>query len=290
MLRFWSVACATTALLACCLVTPACGKKSERYEWKQDSAESVLLSLTEMVELGQIRYMTELIWAPDDLRRTFLRGIGSMLQSLHDLSQTAAAAFAPEVRQVLNAGEAARAQGQGVNPFARLAGQAARGGGSSRFTQSNDFLNDITKSLITDPYGFIERNADKLGVEEYDLGYILTYEERPTILGFLEIFQQMDDGKWYILVPDRIINVDTDQFWPRDENELEIALSVMKVLKNALDDVRVDIEEGRVYSLEMAAENLGKYLALPLPMAFAAYNGMMQARARADRDAAGNGG
>lgn len=256
--------------------------RGDDFTWSQETPDDVIESARKMVVEGRAELLSELIWAEDESQRELLTGIGSVMRSLQKLSEAVAARFPAEIARVRDEAEQARADGESSDLAIRLmSGQRRqRGGNPSRFSQSDDPVNDLTQALLTDPYGWVSRSTERLSTQAYSQrGERLLLDGKP-LFGFMTLtMERMDDGKWYISLPTFLPPV--RNALPRDENEQEIMLALLAVFRNAMDDLRRDVEEGRVRNLDHAAEDLGKKVALPAIMAYAAYSQVIRQR---DRD------
>lgn len=254
-------------VLGACLGLTACGR-GDKFTFSQESPEDVLESARRMVTEGHAELLTELIYAEDERIRKLYRGVGGLLGALEDLALTVAEKFPGEVGRVKSEAERAAKEGKSSSLLTRAITGARGGREQSRFARSDDPLNDVIQSLLADPYGWINANADNLStviIDDTRVGVL--WNKKPIFPPFGLLLERKEDDKWYIILPTSLPSV--QKMLPQTDDQLDLWLAVFASVENALIDLRQDIHRGRVVSLEQAAAKAGEY-ALPTTM-FAFY-------------------
>ncbi len=255
--------------------------RGDNFTWSQETPDDVVESARKMVVEGRADLLSELIWAEDESQRELLTGIGSVMRSLQLLSEAVARQYPVEIATIREEAEKARAAGETSDLAMRLmSGQRRqRGGTPSRFARSDDPVNDLTQALLTDPYGWVSRSTERVSTQPYSQRGVRVLLDNKPMFGFMTLtMERMEDDKWYISLPTFLPPV--RNALPRDEQEQEVLLAVLAVFRNAMDDLRRDVESGRVRNLDHAAEELGKKVALPAILAYTAYMQVIRQRGR----------
>lgn len=242
-----------------------CSSEPPPFEGDQSSPEAVIATAQRMVVEGRADLLPSLIWDDGDANiRLLLDGMGQLFGTLHSLTGTLQEAFPSDIARVQREALEAAEEGKSSSRLAAfLTGQQRSA--PSRLSESDDPLNDFAQQLLSDPYGWLERNADRLGTQTITGRMVaLTWDERPVMPPIGVVLEQQDDGNWYISAPFRLPPV--RRFLPETDEETEIWLSLLAVINNALADVEDDVESGQIRSLERAAEEFGKKVIMPVAL------------------------
>lgn len=252
-------------------------KGEEPFEFSQATPADVIASAKRMVTEGRADLLTELIWAEDDAMRRLYRNIGGVLGSLQGVALAAADAYPDEIQQIRDEALEAAKEGRSSNIFARAVGGARSRGSASRFSQSDDPLNDVLQSVLADPYGWLERNVDRLTtVPISDDMVALMWDDKPILPPMGMVLQRKPDDKWYLVLPTHLPMV--KEVLPKTDDEYKVWASVLMVFQRAFDDLRDDIESGKIPNLDRAAEEAGKKVVVPAMLSFYAMSKVYENR------------
>ncbi|MBX3364739.1 MAG: hypothetical protein KF866_08250 [Phycisphaeraceae bacterium] len=246
------------------------GCRGDNFEIEQHTPEAVIESAKRMVMEGRAELLPELIYAQDDRMRRMLRGLGGVLGALEDLGYTVAKRYPAEVSRMRGEAERAAAEGRSSSLMSRLTSARGPSRPESRFSRSDDPMADAMMSLMADPFGWIKANADNLQVMPLSDGAVsLTWKGMPILPPFGVIMRQHDD-KWFIELPLGLPGI--RNFVPKSDEELDLWLGVLGSLENSLVDLRVEIEKGRVRSLDDASGKIVEYVMPTAMISFFAYD------------------
>lgn len=255
----------------CVLWGGGCGQ-----EYDQSSPEAVIASARLMVERGEAEELQRLIYAETPEMRRLLEQVGGLLQSLHELGQEVRRTYPEEIEKLrAEAAEAAK-NGQASGFLSRMTGMAA----SQRTRRGRDpaeqrrAFDMAMKELFADPYGWLERGADRLGVEPISDDMAAVLVDGKPVLPPIGLVMREENGRWYLVLPTNLPGVSS--VVPRTPEGYEIAGSLVAVFENTLDDLRKDVREGKAKSLDDLAGLAGEKAFLPVALAAVAYGKAME--------------
>lgn len=144
----WVVAAAAVGLA---LTTAAGCRRSSGYS--QATPDDVIKSAKLMVEKGDARRLSDLIYADTPEMRAILDQLGGLLASVQDLAVTIEKQFPAEVAKVKAEAEEAAKKGQATSFISRLAGRMGgpQGGGTPRMRTSRNRDGTRNFELQLDP-------------------------------------------------------------------------------------------------------------------------------------------
>jgi len=252
-------------------------KTEPTFEFSQATPEDVIASAKRMVTEGRADLLTELIWAEDDSMRGLYRRVGGVMGSLQGVALVAAEAYPADIERVKDAAAQAAADGKGGNIFARAVGGARQRRSASRFSQSDDPLNDVLQTILANPYGWLESNVDRLTTQMISDDMVaLMWDNKPIMPPMGMILQRKDDQKWYLVLPTHLPMI--KEVLPQTDDEYQVWASVLMVFEKSFDDLRDDIESGKIRNLDRAAEEAGKKVVVPAMLSFFALGKVYEAR------------
>ncbi|MBX3323608.1 MAG: hypothetical protein KF757_11520 [Phycisphaeraceae bacterium] len=256
-----------------------CSKPPTSYS--RNSPEAVLESAALMIQNGEAKRLTELIYAENVQMRSLLNQIGLTFGSMADLADALQDKFPNEIEEVRKQIEA----DGGLNLIGQLAGPQTRGrrgppvGGSN---DSNRFQN-LGKQIFADPYGWLTRNNDKLDVIYIaDDTYGVMYDNKPLLQPWGVLIQKQTDG-WYLMLPTNLPGA--REFMPKSDDEFMIWGSLFKTLENGINDMTRDVNTGRTTSMNQLGQSAVEKFAIPAVMVMFAYTKHREAAQRERREA-----
>ena len=274
--------CATFVALA---LSTGCSK-----EYSQETPEALIDTARQMVVDGNTRRLSELVWAETEGQQLVIDRFGRTLDQLQGLGEAIADEFPQEVASIRARADEAAESGEINSLIGRAltaSGGVARGAPDA--VRDNDRLREgldnVVRELLADPYGWLERNGDKLQpVYITDDIVALSWQDKP-IVG-LSLTQQ--DEKWYVKLP--LDNPAVQRFLPTDSDAIfEIMAELVGSVHNVIADLADEVRAGEHRDLESVAATAGEYIAPTALMVMVAYGKALEERAeerRAAREAA----
>jgi len=249
--------------------------------YDQSSPEAVVRSAKAMVENGDARRLSELLYADSDgMRRVYAR-VGLMLEHLYELGVAVQARYPAEVEALAKQAREAAEQGRGASLLDGLSmgmGGPPRRGEDRRAREEQ--MGGALKRVFADPFGWLAESEERLGVVTiHDELAALTWDGA-AILPPMGLAVQRDlDEKWYVVPPLNVPGV--SRYLPRTEEEYSIWESIVQVFDNVVVDLTKEVEAGKHASLEDLSRSAGEKAFFPAAMALVAYERAMAARGRA---------
>lgn len=273
-------------MLACAAVVIAGPGCSRKRTYSQATPDDVIRSAVEMVKNKDTRRLGELMYADSAEMRVFLDRLGELFGRMQVLAAAVEKKFPQEMAELKQKAADAAAAGK-VDPLLAAISSGATGGrrrgpelGGGPGMDENA-AQDLVNQLFADPYGWIERNASRLSaLQTTDDAASVMLDNKPIIPG-IGLPMILDGGKWYIALPTNFPGV--ANIMPRSREQWSILMSVVKVLDRTVQDMTLDVEAGRVATLDSLAKKAREKAVLPGVIAFAAYGREMDVRSRVDR-------
>jgi hypothetical protein len=254
--------------------------------YSQSTPDDVIRTASLMVQRGEADKLTRLVRADDKYMRAFLNRTGIMLRSLQGLAAELQKQFPAEVAKVRKEAETSASGPAGTNLLNQLAGAGSRQGRKSpqqaraEATKNQDAMSDAVRGLFADPYGWLERNSERLGhTRVSDEMVALTWDDKPLLAPVGLVLQRFDDGKWYLVLPTSLPVV--ANYVPKTREEWSMWASLVKILDNTLVELREDVRARRVSNLEDVSRKAGEKAFIPAAMAFYAISKNFEAKQKA---------
>lgn len=300
---------ALAALLAAGLLG-ACSRAPSAYD--ASTPDAVLDSAQRMIRSGEADRLADLIYAENDQMRSFLNQFALLFASLQKLGVSVDRRFPEELRQFREQADLAAAAGRS-NPILAQLSAAARSGRSSggtfgtaginregltldtgaparpqrrppmnapspRTESERQRVNEIIKSLLVDPYRWLDEGRDRLGtISINDDTVALTWDGHPILPPFgLSLTRQ--EGRWFLVPPTSYPGI--NRIMPRSDDEWFIWGSMIRTLQQVVDDLNTDVDSGRIRNLTDLADTAVEKTAIPALLIFFAYSNLVEARNR----------
>jgi len=264
----------------CVLLVGACS------DYQQDTPDAVLASARKMVEKGDARKLTELIYAENKEMRALLSDLGGLLGSLQTLGGEVRKAYPKEIEKLQADAAAAAKDGNATSFLQKMMSQA--GGGRRRGQgqppmdpdAAQATFNNAMKELFADPYGWLQKSEGRISTQTVtdDTAAIL-WDGKP-VFG-VGLMMKQEKGRWYVMVPTSVPGVGS--ILPKTADGWEILGDVVQVFDNTVTDLTDDVRKGRCKRLEDLAAKAGDKAFLPAVMVFFAYGKYMEAERPADQ-------
>ncbi|MCA9279030.1 MAG: hypothetical protein H6815_13715 [Phycisphaeraceae bacterium] len=257
-----------------------------RKGYDQSTPEAVIQSAKQMVLDGNAGRLHELVYAGQPELRRVLQNIGLSLGALDDLGRAVQASYPEEVQELREEAQRAASSGKATSFIARIATGQQRDRSGNRSEREQDFraaIDSTLKGLMSDPYGWLTANEERLGVQYLtDEQSVLTLDGKP-LFPPVGISIQQFDGKWYVAPPwEHMRNIGA---WPKSDEEWEILIEFSGVAQNMLTDMIKDVKAKKYPNLRNLAEETGERAFLPLAFAGLAFGKAVEERQKAEREA-----
>ncbi len=257
------------------------------FEIDQSSPEALFTSAARMVREGRADLLTELLYAHSEGERAVLRGVGGVLGALQRAAYAAAEAYPDEIRRVRAQAQQAAQEGKASNIFATIAQRMGMNPSRGNiFRESDDPGADAIASLLADPFGWIERNGEKLGTMSMgDRMAGVTWDGRPVLMPFPLMMELKEDDKWYVVLPTNLPGVRRaiDEMIEEDDRR-EMILLILQSVRQAFDDLALGMRSGEIRNLDHAANKLGEYAMPPVGLGIIAFSRYMEIARQAERE------
>ena len=256
---------------------------TQRKEYSQATPEDVLASAIQMVRDGNTERIADLIYADNLEYRSTLSRMGHLFGTMQGLGKAMAEAFPNEVaaaRDRLKSEMEGNSEGivtalMTANPNGPIKIERPKNEDDAR-AQEQQFQ-DFTTRLFADPFGWLDSGANRLSVERIaDDAAVIKFDKEPLLGGVFTIRQH--DGRWWFVLPLNLPGV--NQYTPQTRNEWAIVASLIRVLDNALADLRDDVKSGKAYSVKRVGELAGEKAIIPAGIVFFMYGKEMDVRTR----------
>ncbi|MFM9995103.1 MAG: hypothetical protein ACKVU4_04805 [Phycisphaerales bacterium] len=289
------VALGVLAVIACALSGGGCRDKG----YSQATPDDVLVTARKMVENGDARRLSDLIYADSPQMRQLLNDLGRTAGLLAKLGRTIQAKFPKEVESLRLEAEEAAKNGRGSSFVGQMLGMANQSRRARRdpavAQEARRTFDRMAIEVFADPYAWLTRNTDRLraSTEKMPDGTaVIQWDSDPEaegkddwkpVAGFGLLGMKQDRGKWYVVLPTNLPLVSGAV--PKTPEEWEIASYLLEVVDNMIIDLDSDVEQGKARTLDDVARAAGEKAFLPAAFAVLAYGKAMDERNKADRAA-----
>lgn len=256
---------------------------TQRKEYSQATPEDVLASAIQMVRDGNTDRISDLIYADNVEYRSTLTRLGHLFGTMQGLGKAMAKAFPNEVtaaRDQLKSEMEGKSEGivsalMSANPNGPI--KIERPADAAAARQQEQQFQDFTTRLFADPFGWLDSGAARLSVERTaDDAAVVKFDKEPVLGGVFTIRQY--DGRWWFVLPLNLPGVNA--YTPQTRNEWAIVASLVKVLDNAMADLRDDVAAGKAATVKRVSELAGEKALIPAGIVFIMYGKEMDVRGR----------
>jgi hypothetical protein len=136
---------------------------------------------------------------------------------------------------------------------------------------ARDAFDSALKNLFADPYAWINESEKRLSTSFLtDDSVALLWDEKPILPPIGIVMKKIEkDGRWYFMLPTNLPGV--GNFVPKTKEQFEIFGGLIKVFDQVMVDLRVDIESGKLTSLDEVSRAAGEKTFLPAALTIFAY-------------------
>jgi hypothetical protein len=242
-------------------------------DYSQETPEDLVRSAITMIRRGEASRLDDLIYAEDERMRAALVRLGDLLGRMQQLGSAVQKRFPEEVAALRTRAEEAVKDGRAGQLVLSLGGRPSR--------ENEQQMQSMATAILADPYGWMDRNADRLGAMllSEDLA-VLTIDGQPALQP-IGVPLRRDGGKWYFALPMNVPGV--SRAMPRTDAEWAIIGYAMRTLDRAVGELTEDVRSGRIGSIKALQDELGDKLMGPGLMVFIAYNRELDVRRRRER-------
>lgn len=119
-------------------------------------------------------------------------------------------------------------------------------------------LGDVVSRVISDPFGWLDANRDRLRVEDLGDGTASIEIDGAPVLGGIVTMAETSDG-WRLVLPAELVR--STPYFPDTREEWAVVAYLMLALENALNDFEAELNAGRFRTLAQASDRAGRLLA-----------------------------
>lgn len=275
-----------TVLVAAFGAVSGCRDKGYSQATPQDTLATARL----MVEQGDARRLTELVYAESPDLRGFLDQAGDVLTSLADLGIAVQQAFPKQVADIRAEAEAAAKEGKATSFVAQVVGLRTQAGRAARTPGdpaaaggTQQLLDKMFMEVAADPYAWLTRSAERVTLSPLtDDTAALLLDGKPALGVGVTLIQR--EGKWYFYLPVEILKA--GHLYPDTPEKWEIAGCMLTVIDQAVTDMTADVRAGKARRLEDVARAAGEKAVIPVIMTGFAYSKILEADRKQRRAAA----
>jgi hypothetical protein len=244
----------------------------------RSTPEGTLAAARWAVSRGEAGRISDYIYADNPDMRRLLRRTGVFLDNVQQLGATIQAKFPTEVATLKAKAEAAAKDGTATSLVAQLTAQARPGRRSKNAPNpmaaddsARDAFDSALKNLFADPYAWINESEKRLSTSFLtDDSVALLWDEKPILPPIGIVMKKIEkDGRWYFMLPTNLPGV--GNFVPKTKEQFEIFGGLIKVFDQVMVDLRVDIESGKLTSLDEVSRAAGEKTFLPAALTIFAY-------------------
>lgn len=274
---------------AAALSLTACERKPS---YSQKSPEAVVETAVLMVKNGDVQLLTQLIYAESKEGRIVLQRTGQLFKSLSLLAKDLEAKFPNEVAQLKAKAEQAAKDGKATGILSdimtQVGGESTRPGNRRRQPpqpdgdQQEQFQSAVSL-LFADPFSMLTGIEKKITTTPIDNDTVAILYDGQMVLPPFGLLMRRKDDRWYLALPSNIPVV--QQYLPQNRSEFQIVASLVRVLDNAVIDLRKDVNSGEVRTLEDVSRKTGEKAFIPAMLTFFAYGKAVENRLNAGKEA-----
>lgn len=278
-----SIACAAAVVVT----LSGCDRKPS---YSQKSPEAVVETASLMIKNGDVQLLTQLVYAESKEGRIVLQRTGQLFKSLALLAKDLEAKFPNEVAQLKAQAEAAAKDGKASNLLSEVISQVGGGGGGGRpggmrrppaqpdGAQQEQFQSAMSL-LFADPFSMLTGIEKKISTVPIDNDTVAVLYDGQMVMPPLGLLMRRKDDRWYVALPSNIPVV--QQYLPQNRSEFQIVASLVRVIDNAVIDLRKDVNSGEVRTLEDVSRKTGEKAFIPAMLTFFAYGKAVENRMQA---------
>lgn len=283
--RRWvlGIFCIGSILLAACERKPS---------YSQKSPEAVVETAVLMVKNGDVQLLTQLIYAESKEGRIVLQRTGQLFKSLSLLAKDLEAKFPGEVGELKAKAEQAAKDGKASGLIGELVSQVGgestrpgprrRGGPPQPDGAQQEQFQSAMSLLFADPFSMLTGIEKKVSTVPIDNDTVAVLYDGQMVMPPLGLLMRRKDDRWYVALPSNIPML--QQYLPQNRSEFQILASLVKVLDNAVIDLRKDVNSGEVRTLEDVSRKTGEKAFLPAMLTFFAYGKAVENRMQANKE------
>lgn len=265
------------SLLTCLL--PGCGDRTPT----RTTPEGTIAAARYVVEQRRADRLATFIYAESPEYRELFTRLGVLLRNAQRLGEVVQEKFPKEIAELSAKAEATAKSGKASGLLSQLSSamnQNQRGRKRATVAERDaqqEALRAAVGRLFADPYAFLRESEERLTTTFLtDDSVALLWDKQPILPPIGVVLKKDADGLWYLLLPTNLPGV--NGFMPKTKEQFQTFGSIIAVINNVVVDLRKDVEQGRVKTLDDLSRRAGEQAFMPAALAFYAYNSMRQAQ------------
>ncbi len=117
---------------------------------------------------------------------------------------------------------------------------------------------DVFSRVMTDPFGWVDTNRDRLVVEDMSDGTASVEIDGKPVLGGMISMAETKDG-WKLTIPASLVQ--NTEYFPDTREEWAVVAYMMLAIENAMTDFENELDSGKFRKLSDASERVGRLIA-----------------------------
>jgi hypothetical protein len=117
---------------------------------------------------------------------------------------------------------------------------------------------DVFSRVMTDPFGWVDTNRDRLVVEDLSDGTASVEIDGKPVLGGMISMAETKDG-WKLTIPAALVQ--STEYFPDTREEWAVVAYMMLAIENAMTDFENELDAGKFRKLSDASERVGRLIA-----------------------------
>lgn len=199
------------------------------------------------------------------------RRLGRVLAAAQDLHRAVERRMPEELERLNTEIQAAEARGEAASLLAAFMPDRRRGR-TPDDPQRDAARERALAQILADPFGRLNRalteHADRVGVAELSADTVaITFDDRPVLPPFGLTMRRHPDG-WRVVPPTSLPLI--RRYAPDTDAEFQVWGSLLATVEALLDDLRRDVESGRVDSLQQLSRKAIEDAVIPIGMVMVA--------------------
>lgn len=273
-----------SALITGAVFLPACSRTLPR-----DTPEDTITSARLVVAEGKAGRLSDFIYADSEDMKKLLRRTGKFMDNIQALGAAVQKRFPDDVAKLKAQAEQQAAEGKSQGLLTLLSQNMGgnmgppsrrRKADPKKEQETREAFEAAIKRLFADPYAFLRESEGKLTTTKLsDNAAALLWDGKPILPPLGMTMQKGDDDRWYFVLPTNAPGISS--VMPKTKDQFQIMGGLIQVMDNVAVDLRKDVEQGRVGTMDDLARKAGEKAFLPAVIAFYAY-GKYEADIRKD--------
>jgi hypothetical protein len=253
------------------MLAPGCSREP----YAQSTPDETILAAKTMIEKGEASKLPRLIYSENEDMRRWLSSVGRLTGDMQELARTLQEKFPDEVASLRARAAQAAQEGKATTLFGQLAQQTRRQGRNQRRQgppkgDERTQFDDAIVRLLADPYAFLRESEGRLTTAQVDDERVaVLWDGKPVLQPLGMLMQRDEQDRWCFVLPTNIPGA--QGVMPQSKEQWEILGMLVTTLDKVVKDLTVEVQDGRLASLDAVSRRAGEMTFVPAVMVFYAY-------------------